>query len=251
VTQEFSTAAFRLGHSQVSDEQTGLDNAGNVTFVESLAQSFFNIPAIDEANGFDPLLRGISADNAEATDVYTVAALRDLLFAPLVGGDVDKMDLIAIDIQRERDVGLGTLNETRQALGLFQYSSFAQVTRDPILQGDLQIVYGTVDNLDLFIGGLAEDHVSGADVGPTFQTIIARQFAALRDGDRFFWLNQGFDRQTSSLISNVTLATLILRNTDTTTLQAKVFLPPAFSTAANCRSHRIRSILMDAEAFHL
>jgi len=251
VTQEFSTAAFRLGHSQVSDEQTGLDNAGNVTFVESLAQSFFNTPAIDEANGFDPLLRGISADNAEATDVYTVAALRDLLFAPLVGGDVDKMDLIAIDIQRERDVGLGTLNETRQALGLFQYSSFAQVTRDPILQGDLQIVYGTVDNLDLFIGGLAEDHVSGADVGPTFQTIIARQFAALRDGDRFFWLNQGFDRRTSSLISNSTLATLILRNTDTTALQAKVFLPPAFSTAANCRSHRIRSILMDAEAFHL
>ena len=104
VTQEFSTAAFRLGHSQVSDEQTGLDNAGNVTFVESLAQSFFNTPAIDEANGFDPLLRGISADNAEATDVYTVAALRDLLFAPLVGGDVDKMDLIAIDIQREREM---------------------------------------------------------------------------------------------------------------------------------------------------
>jgi len=130
VTQEFSTAAFRLGHSQVSDEQTGLDNAGNVTFVESLAQSFFNIPAIDEANGFDPLLRGISADNAEATDVYTVATLRNLLFAPLVGGDVDQMDLIAIDIQRERDVGLGTLNETRQALGLFPYSSFAQVTKD-------------------------------------------------------------------------------------------------------------------------
>ena len=104
MTQEFSTAAFRLGHSQVSDEQTGLDNAGNVTFVESLAQSFFNIPAIDEANGFDPLLRGISADNAEATDVYTVATLRNLLFAPLVGGDVDQMDLIAIDIQREREM---------------------------------------------------------------------------------------------------------------------------------------------------
>ena len=98
MTQEFSTAAFRLGHSQVSDEQTGLDNAGNVTFVESLAQSFFNIPAIDEANGFDPLLRGISVDNVEAIDVYIVVAFRDLLFASLVGGDVDKMDLIAIDI---------------------------------------------------------------------------------------------------------------------------------------------------------
>jgi peroxidase len=127
-------------------------------------------------------------------------------------------------------VGLGTLNETRQALGLSAYSSFAQVTSDPILQGDLQMVYGAVGNLDLFIGGLAEDHVSGADVGPTFQAIIARQFAALRDGDCFFWLNQGFDRQTSSLISNTTLATLIRRNSDTTALQAKVFLAPVVST---------------------
>ena len=176
------------------------------------------------------LLRGISADQSEATDVYTVAALRDLLFAPLVGGDTDEMDLIAIDIQRERDVGLGTLNQTRRALGLSAYSSFSQVTPDPILQNDLQMVYGSVGNLDLFIGGLAERHVAGADVGPTFQAIIARQFQALRDGDRFFWLNQGFDRQTSSLISNTTLATLIRRNTDTTTLQAKVFLAPVVST---------------------
>ena len=113
VTQEFSTAAFRVGHSQVSDTQEGPDNQGNVTFTESLAQAFFNTPAEDEANGIDPLLRGISADFSEATDVYTVAVLRNLLFAGLVGGGVDQIDLIAIDIQRERDVGLGTLNQTR------------------------------------------------------------------------------------------------------------------------------------------
>src|SRR3984957_21029346 len=48
VTQEFSTAAFRVGHSQVSDTQEGLDNHGNVIFTESLAQAFFNTPEIDE-----------------------------------------------------------------------------------------------------------------------------------------------------------------------------------------------------------
>src|ERR1700722_8123578 len=42
VTQEFSTAAFRMGHSEVSDTQEGLDTNGNVVFTESLAQSFFN-----------------------------------------------------------------------------------------------------------------------------------------------------------------------------------------------------------------
>jgi peroxidase len=36
VTQEFSTAAFRMGHSQVSDTQDGIDANGNVVFTESL-----------------------------------------------------------------------------------------------------------------------------------------------------------------------------------------------------------------------
>lgn len=224
VTQEFSTAAFRVGHSEVSDTQEGLDNSGNVVFTESLAQAFFNTAAIDEENGINPLLRGVSADFSQATDVYTVSVLRNLLFAPLVGGDVDEMDLIAIDIQRERDVGIATLNKTRQAIGFKPYTSFAQVTSDPVLQGNLQSVYGNVDKLDLFMGGLAEDHAAGAEVGPTFQAIIASQFEALRTGDRFFWLNQGFDSTTAAMIANTTLADIIKRNTDTTSQQANVFL---------------------------
>src|ERR1700704_1951096 len=88
------------------------------------------------------------ADFSQATDVYVVAALRNLLFAGLVGGDIDEMDLIAIDIQREKDVGLGTLNQTRQAIGLEKYASFAQLTSDPVLQNNLQSVYTSIDDLD-------------------------------------------------------------------------------------------------------
>ncbi len=226
VTQEFSTAAFRVGHSEVSDTQEGLDNHGNVTFTESVAQAFFNTPAQDEANGVDPLLRGVSADASQATDVYVVSALRNLLFAGLVGGEVDQMDLIAIDIQRERDVGLATLNQTRRALGLAAYTSFGQITNDPVLQHNLQTVYGNVNNLDLFMGGLAETHAFGADVGPTFRAIIAKQFQALRAGDRFFWQNEGFDSQTTATISSTTLAQIILRNTNTTSQQGNVFRAP-------------------------
>ena len=216
VTQEFSTAAFRMGHSEVSDTQEGLDNHGNVVFTQSLADAFFNTPEIDETNGIDALLRSLGVDYSQATDVYTVAALRDLLFAGLVGGGVDEMDLIAIDIQRERDVGIGTLNQTRVAMGFKPYTSFAQLTSDRVLQTNLAFVYGDISNVDLFMGGLAENHVRGTQVGTTFQAIIASQFHALRAGDRFFWQNQKFDARTAAMISQTTLATIMLRNTDTT-----------------------------------
>jgi peroxidase len=231
VTQEFSTAAFRMGHSEVSDTQEGIDNNGNVVFTESLAEAFFNTPEIDETNGIDPLIRSIGTDFSQATDVYAVAALRNLLFADLVGGGVDQMDLIAIDIRRESDVGLGTLNQTRRAMGLAPYTSFAQLTSDPILQSSFQTVYGDIGNVDLFMGGLAEKHAPGAVVGPTFQAIIADQFEALRSGDRFFWLNQGFNQPLASAISNTTLGAIIMRNTDTTaTLQQNVFIQKALGT---------------------
>ena len=46
----------------------------------------------------------------------------------------------------------------------------------------------------------------------------------LRAGDRFFWQNQEFDPDTAAMISNTTLADILLRNTDTTNLQPHVFI---------------------------
>jgi peroxidase len=236
VTQEFSTAAFRVGHSQVSDTQEGIGPTGAVVFTESIADAFFNTPALDVSNGVDPLLRSLNIDFSQATDVYTVSALRNLLVAGLVGGDVDKMDLIAIDIQREKDVGLGTLNQTRQAMRLRPYMSFQQLTPDRVLQANLQSVYGNINNVDLFMGGLAEMHAPGANVGPTFQAIIADQFGRMRSGDRFFWLNTGLDRPTQQMISQTTLATLMNRDTAMTNLHGDLFV------AAPMPGHRKKHI---------
>jgi len=214
----------------VSDTQAGIDNAGNVIFTQSLADAFFNTAGKDIAQGIDPLLRSLGTDFAQATDVFTVSVLRNLLFAPLAGGNLDLTDLIAIDIQRERDVGLGTLNQTRRAIGLRPYDSFAELTSDSVLQTDFQTVYGNINNVDLFMGGLAESHVRGAVVGPTFQAILARQFLNLRAGDRFFWLNEGFDRNTSAMIFNTTLADILKRNTQSPNLQAQLFIQSALPT---------------------
>lgn len=51
----------------------------------------------------------------------------------------------------------------------------------------LKRVYRSVDDVDLFVGGLMEKPVEDALVGPTFVCIIGDQFARLRRGDRFFY----------------------------------------------------------------
>ena len=51
-----------------------------------------------------------------------------------------------------------------------------------------------IDAVDLWAGGLAEDHAEGAIIGPTFGKIIGDQFTALRDGDRYYFENQNFDK---------------------------------------------------------
>ncbi|MBV9578048.1 MAG: peroxidase [Chloroflexi bacterium] len=230
VTQEFAEAAFRMGHSQVSDQQEGLDNNGNQVFSESLANAFFNTAQIDISNGVNPLLRSLSVDNSQATDVYVMNGLRNLLFAPLAGGNIDTIDLIAIDIQRERDAGVGTLNQTRKALHLPAYTSFSALTSDPVLQQSLQATYGSIDNVDLFMGGLAEAHVNGGRLGQTFEVIIGLQFFNLLTGDRFFWQNQNFDSNTAHMIAGTTLATILRRNTNSTNVPDHVFIPTAVGT---------------------
>jgi peroxidase len=227
VTQEFATAAFRVGHTQVSDGQEGIGPTGAVTFTEPLGQAFFNTAAQDEANGVDAILNSLDQDFAQATDPFVVPTLRNLLHADLVGGDVDIIDLIAIDIQRERDVGLGSLNQTRRALGMAPYTSFAQLTSDPVEQEEYENVFGDINNVDLFMGGLAEAHAPGAVVGPTFQAILADQFRRLRSGDRYFFMNEGFDQQTLTMIENTTLATLMARDTFLTDEKGDLFIEGA------------------------
>lgn len=221
ITEEFAGAAYRFGHSIVSAEIGQVGEQGQETAAQDLKDAFFEPAATFVANGgADGLLRHLSGDLSNALDVHIVDDLRNFLADP-----PDGMDLAAINIQRGRDLGLGTLNETRHALGLKAYTSFDQISSDPATAAALSKAYnGDVNAVDLWTGGLAEDHMHGAMIGQTFGVIIARQFEALRDGDRLWFENQGFDPKTLATIENTTLSDIILRNTDTQHLQSDAFV---------------------------
>ena len=46
-----------------------------------------------------------------------------------------------------------------------------------------------VDKVDAFVGMVSEDHLVGSEFGELQAAIWTQQFENLRDGDRFFYLN--------------------------------------------------------------
>ena len=219
ITEEFAGAAFRFGHSIVSDDTERVDNNGISSGELELRDVFFMQAAdFNALGGTDGFLRHLAADPAQAMDGRIVDGLRNFLFDPPVG-----MDLAAINIQRGHDQGLGTLNETREALGLAPYTSFEQITTDPGTLAGFYATFANVDQVDLWTGGLSEHHVPGAMLGETFGLIIAHQFEALRDGDQFYY-EQALDPATAAMVTNTSLSDIMERDTDTDVMQADAFL---------------------------
>jgi hypothetical protein len=219
IANEFSAAAYRFGHSTINEEVGFLGNDGRaVRDAVELREAFFN-PALLQETGIDSILKFVASSQSEEIDLQVVDSLRNFLFgAPGQGG----LDLASLNIQRGRDHGLADYNSVREAYGLPRVESFDEITSDPETQQTLAELYGTVDNIDLWVGGLAEDHVAGSSVGPTVQRIIADQFERLRDGDRH-WYQNVFSGRELRQIEQTHLSDIIKRNTTVTNLQDNVF----------------------------
>jgi hypothetical protein len=190
---EFASVAFRFGHDQSSNllltmEESGA-SAGNFTLAQAFALANA-AQALRTNEEVDEWVRGLTSQFTQEMDGKVVDGNRNALFG--LGLNID---LMAIDIQRGRDQGTGNYNELREGLGLKAYRSFDEFGRANRLDAGtltaLKDVYGNdIGKLDSLVGGLFEKEHGGGILGETFSIIIARQFTALRDGDRFFYLNQ-------------------------------------------------------------
>lgn len=222
IANEFSTGAYRLGHSLLSPEILRLDASGAEIEAGhlSLREAFFR-PDQVMANGLEPVLRGLATQICQSIDNFVIDDVRNFLFgAPGAGG----FDLVSLNIQRGRDHGLASYNQARIDLGLDAVSEFSDITSDPGVAASLAEAYDSVDDIDLWVGGLAEDHHYDAMVGELFYTILRKQFVALRDGDRF-WYELSLSEDMQERVERTRLSDIIRRNTDISDeLQNNVFL---------------------------
>jgi len=211
IANVFSTASYRFGHSALSSELLRLDASGS-TIPEGniqLRNAFFSPHRLTGEGGLDPLFRGFAAQICQSIDIYVIDDVRNFLFGE--PGN-DGFDLVSLNIQRGRDHGLPSYNDVREMLGLGRKASFADINSDAEVQQRLAAAYSSVDDIDAWVGGLAEREVPGAMVGELIQHVVALQFVTLRDGDRF-WYERVLSREQVDAVNRTRLSDIIRRNT--------------------------------------
>ena len=86
---------------------------------------------------------------------------------------------------------------------------------------------GGLDNVDLWIGGLAEEIMPfGGMLGSTFNFVFEMQMEKLQNGDRFYYLQRLDGLHLFGEMENNSFAAMIMRNTDATHLPSDVFSTP-------------------------
>ncbi len=258
ISHEFAAAAYRFGHSLVTQTVQVKDANGQITDV-SLFDAFLN-PTNDgqfqlpngqpttaqalgafgyvpqpgyEQLGVSSILAGITQQAAEEVDANVVDAIRNDLVRI-------SADLFSFNVARGRDLGLGSLNQVRTDLmnsqnpyvreavelwagNMSAYTSWEDFqTRNnlsntlieqlktaypdlvlstpeataafKLANPDITLVNGNtvkgIDRVDLWVGGLIEQHINGGMVGQTFWVVLHEQLDRLQEADRFYYLDR-------------------------------------------------------------
>jgi peroxidase len=245
ITNAFSTAAYRFGHTLVQGIVKTFNQFGAVS--ESLSFEKTQFAPFKVYDNFDSFVRGLTTQECQRFDHFASEALTNHLFQ---GSSPFGLDLMSLNIQRGRDHGLPPYNDWREVCGLPKINSWDELTTvmDPQAANILRRLYPSVDEIDLFIGGIGERALPGAILGPTFVCIVGDQFARLRRGDRFFYeeVTARFTEAQLDQIRKVSLARVLCDNSDEITIiQPLVFQQASFLNQRQpCNSETIPSLDM-------
>ncbi|XP_045583395.2 salivary peroxidase/catechol oxidase isoform X1 [Procambarus clarkii] len=183
---EFSTAAYRFGHSMAQGTLRLFTANGGVDTVR--LRDHFNSPNLIQIEGrLDDIVRSFTQLASQRFDAFVVQDLTNHLFqtARFTFG----LDLPSLNMQRGRDHGIATYNSMREACRLPRarsFNDFADQMSPQAIQ-KLARIYKSVDDVDLFAGGLSETPIPGSLLGWTFLCVVGDQFARLKFADRYFY----------------------------------------------------------------
>jgi len=241
ITNSFATAAYRFGHSMIQGiiEMCSTTSAAVIRSYP-LSENYFNLEnyEYDNGSGMEQILMGLITQKAQKNDKFVSTETTDKLFAAPT--QAFGTDLVARNIQRGRDHSLPGYVEF--------WKEFGRQRGDPrdincwsdkpkaISQANwdlLKTLYEHPRQIDLFVGGMAEEPASSGSAGeagltgPTFNKIKALQFKALKNGDRYFFTHDNeagsFSRNGQDTILGRKLADIICDNTSIEKVPTNVF----------------------------
>ena len=235
VMNEFATAAFRFGHSQIANGFQG-------AFTWPLRRHYFHRDPPNFADFFIvgngppggrhwmDEMKGASLQKCPKTDLIIGDAVRNFLF--------EEEDLPARNIQRGRDHGIPPYGVLRESCGLdpLDGSTKPKEIQEDVWDNVLKAYEGNAEDIDAFVGGLAEEAPVDGVVGPLFACIIGKQFKNLLFGDRYFFTHsdqnkaRGLKKNTREAVQVRCLGDIICDNTAGATglqqIQRNVFKEP-------------------------
>ncbi len=229
ITAEFAHAVYRLGHSMVTETVQMVDAVGNASSV-SLIDAFLNPGLFDQIGAAD-ITQGMTRLEGNEIDEFVTNGVRnflvglplDLAALNIARGretGVGTLNEVRADLFAQtgdlslaaytswNDFGANLLNASSLVNFIAAYSRDAAIVAARVannlalarslaqdkINNDTAFMEGGdlgFNDVDLWIGGLAEAKVVGGLLGSTFDFIFAQQMIHLQDGDRFYYLGRG------------------------------------------------------------
>lgn len=213
---EFEHSLYRLGHTLLPRELKRYASPDGQNELPSLdlGESLFQSPNLFQTSAdLDALMRGFTRQPHEKLDCVVADGVRNTLVVDEPGDAGTLFDLPAINIERGRELGLPTYNQTRVDFGLPKVVNWSDAF-DAKAAARLSSIYTNPDQVDLFAGGICETAADPGHghTGPLITAVILRQIQDLRDGDRF-WYENVLTKDQIKEVESYKLSDLIRNNT--------------------------------------
>lgn len=209
IFNEFATAAFRLGHTLVTETLEARDMiTGEVDPLKSLTLfAAFDQTSVGGSiwnHGVDTYVYGAILQEANQLDSKITNALRESIF-----------DLPAMNIARGRNHRIASYQQLYKMVTGTDFVSYSQLSSSPDVQNAFQEIYGDArdSQIDPWVAIISEDNTQESMLGRVGSWIIAEQFARLRDADPYFYLWDEAALPYRAQIHNTRFSDVIRRTT--------------------------------------